>query len=106
MKALPMFQPCAAILLFGCLAVTGCTTPEGENALARADRECRTTKALGTRMRQSVCLSKDEWAYIDAQETERLASEAATDDYLRRIEDYNLQHPVSPGDTYNPYPGY
>lgn len=94
----------AITLLLTALAV-GCSTPvdENGNALVR-DRECRTTKSMGSKMRQSVCLSTAQWAQIDAREIQRRTQEQDKDDLLNRIEEYNLQNPVKPGEPYNPYP--
>ncbi|MDG2175812.1 MAG: hypothetical protein P8M72_06760 [Gammaproteobacteria bacterium] len=94
----------AIVLLLTALAA-GCSTPvdENGNALVR-DRECRTTGTRGSKMRESVCLNTAQWAQIDAREIERRTQEQQKDDLLNRIEDYNLQNPVKPGDPYNPYP--
>lgn len=87
-----------AVILGGCTA----TDPE----VAR-ERECRTIDSpSGSRMKESLCMSKTQWARVDAAEAERIASETNTEDFLRRSQEYNLQNPVAPGDTYDPYPGY
>lgn len=87
-----------AIILSGCTA----TDPE----VAR-ERECRTVdSATGSRMKESICMSKTQWARIDAAEAERIAQQNDTDAFLRQSQEYNAQNPVSPGDVYNPYPGF
>ena len=91
-----------AMVLLG----TSCATPDEENVgqLAALDRECRTTQTPGSKMRQSVCMSKAEWAATDMANAERIIQEEQTSAFLRRMEDYRAMNPVKPGDRYNPYP--
>jgi hypothetical protein len=50
---------------------TGCTATGDEVA---SDRECRAVNSnRGTRMRESVCMSKEEWAAVDAREADQQA---------------------------------
>lgn len=79
--------------------VTACTTGGGDGLAS--ERECRSIERQGSKMRDSVCLSAEEWAQIDAEAAEQ---SAAASDLLRQVDDYNAQNPVSPGDSYNPYP--
>ena len=95
------------IMVLG-LFLGGCTTTESEEGAdtASSQRECRTQKTQGSKMRRSICMTTEEWAEVDRQQTQALAEQANTDDVLRRTQDYNTQNSVSPGDAYNPYPGY
>ena len=53
-----------------------CAAQENNNAgavaekPAKSERECRTTRSIGSKMRRSFCLSKEEWAMVDAQNQE------------------------------------
>ena len=88
----------AAIILGGCTA----TDPE-----VAKNRECRTVDSpSGSRMRESLCLTTEEWQRIDARQATILAEGDATDEYLRRTQEYNSQNVVQPGDSYDPYIGY
>jgi hypothetical protein len=61
----------ASAILVAALAgiTTGCTATGDEVA---SDRECRALNTnRGTRMRESVCMSKEEWAAVDARETDQ-----------------------------------
>lgn len=63
---LPLFSACAA---------------EGGSDLAVNERECRTFEAGGSKMRRSVCMTREEWAFADAQEQR---NEQAMDEFFRR----------------------
>lgn len=73
-------------LAFGLLLLAGCTTPEAgvDTAEAGANkRECRPVSGgLGSRMRQSVCKTAEEWALADAEAKER---EDIQDEFFRRV---------------------
>jgi len=74
--------------LFG----SACTTPETgkDGSVARntdkSDKECRTLETVGSRLRSSsVCMTKDEWAIIDAREKEHEeTAERDKDKFFRR----------------------
>jgi hypothetical protein len=71
-----------SVLLVATLAGinTGCTATGDEVA---SDRECRAVNAnRGTRMRESVCMSKEEWAAVDAREADQ-QSQNNTNAFLR-----------------------
>ena len=74
----------ALMLALGLLAIAGCSSPEGQQvAGAASDRECRPVGgATGSRMRQSLCLTAEEWAHRDAQEKAR---EDAQAEFFRRV---------------------
>jgi len=74
-------------LSFAVLMLVGCSTPadsgDSANATAAGDRECRPVGgATGSRMRQSVCMTRDEWALADAEAKER---EDIQDEFFRRV---------------------
>jgi hypothetical protein len=85
---------------------TSCSTSDEESfgQLASLDRECRTTQTPGSKMRQSVCMSKAEWVATDIAYAERIIQQEQTSAFLRRMEDYRALNPIKPGDRYNPYP--
>jgi len=59
---------------------TGCTATGDEVA---SDRECRALNTnRGTRMRESICMSKEEWAVVDAREASQ-QEENNTNAFLR-----------------------
>jgi len=88
------------------LLASACATQDGsEVADAGSERECRTQTTKGSKMRQSICLTKKEWRRIDAQQAAILAESDATEEYLRRVQEFNSQYPVGAADRYNPYPG-
>lgn len=87
--------------------VTGCQTANDDPMAELAglqERECRTTKTPGSKMRQSVCMSKSQWAAVDMANAESIVREEQTEEFLRRMEDYRATNPVDPGGRYNPYP--
>jgi len=91
-------------IVLSTMILSGCTATDPEVA---RDRECRAVDSpSGSRMRESLCLSKAEWQRIDARQAAILAESDATDEYLRRTQEYNSQHVSAPGDSYDPYPGY
>jgi len=68
--------------LLGMIMLAAACTPTGDRVAS--DRECRAVDSGGgSRMRQSVCLSKEQWAAIDAEEANRRQNETDTDEYLR-----------------------
>ena len=78
-------------LAFAVLMLAGCNTPtsDGSSAAAADDRECRPVGGgTGSRMRQSVCMSKEEWAVEDAREQER---EDVQDEFFRRVGENTTQ---------------
>jgi len=69
------------------LLVGGCVTPdetEAESAqLAEgSQRECRSNKSTGSRMRNPVCMTMDQWAMFDAKEKAR---EDIRGEFFRRV---------------------
>jgi hypothetical protein len=106
--AVKSVKPVYSIALVLCLGLLGtsCATSDEDSIgeLAALGRECRTTKTMGSKMRQSVCLSTAEWAAIDIENAERIVREEQTAAFLRRMEDYRAMNPIKPGDRYNPYP--
>lgn len=78
-----------------CVAVlcTACVSTEEGQSLASSDRECRTTATAGSKMRQSVCLSKKQWAVIDAREAKQKNDTSATDEFFRRATELSTQSP-------------
>lgn len=62
---------CSIVLL-----CSACVTEEIKNdgSVAenkdKSDRECRTFATTGSKMRQSICMSKEEWVVADARQKE------------------------------------
>ena len=106
--AVKIIEPgyCVALVLCLGLLGTSCATSDEDSIgeLAALERECRTTQTMGSKMRQSVCMSKAAWAAVDAENAERIIREEQTAAFLRRMEDYRALNPIKPGDRYNPYP--
>lgn len=73
-------------LTFAALMLAGCSTPADTGdgtAVAASERECRPVSGgTGSRMRQSVCMTKDEWAMADAEAKER---EDIQSEFFRRV---------------------
>lgn len=74
-------------LTFAVLMLAGCSTPDsGDSANATAaagERECRPVSGgTGSRMRQSVCMTKEEWALEDAEAKKR---EDIQSEFFRRV---------------------
>ena len=72
------------------LLVTGCAST-GEGDAVASDRECRSFEQPGTKMRESICRSKEQWAVIDAGDAERDAREGLVDDFFRRQSELGAQ---------------
>ena len=77
------------LLLVACLvvSVTGCVTQTSKDGVTSdaTERECRTTATIGSKMRRSLCLTKEDWAAIDAKEAEIAADkERDSDEFFRR----------------------
>jgi hypothetical protein len=52
---------------------------------AATKKECRSTRSKGTKMRRSICLTREEWAEIDAQTKQALSEqEKDKDGFFRR----------------------
>lgn len=65
------------------LLVAGCSsTGEGEEVASA--RECRTFETPGSKMRESVCRSKEQWAIVDAGNAENESREGLVDEFFRR----------------------
>lgn len=76
----------ALVLALGMgLLITGCSsTGEDGGEVAGSERECRSFAQPGTKMRESVCRSAEQWAIIDAGEAERAGREGLVDEFFRR----------------------
>jgi hypothetical protein len=75
----------ALILLALCCGCSTSSTPEGgeEQASTGDKRECRAVGGgTGSRMRQSVCRTAEEWALADAEAKER---EDIQSEFFRRV---------------------
>jgi len=82
------------ILLVAGFAVLGnaCTSPgEDGEAVASSERECRSFSQPGTKMKESVCRTREQWAMIDAGEAERASREDLTDEFFRRQTELGAQ---------------
>jgi uncharacterized lipoprotein YajG len=81
-------------LTFAVLMLAGCSTPADTGdgtAAAESDRECRPVSgATGSRMRQSVCMTTEEWALADAEAKER---EDIQSEFFRRVGENATQQP-------------
>ena len=73
--SLPLF----AVILLASL-ISACSTSD----VASSDRECRTQGTAGSKMRQSVCHSKERWAAIDASTAEQQQNTDLKDEIFRR----------------------
>ncbi len=70
----------------------------------KSDRECRTSRSVGSKIRRSQCLSKEEWALVDARQQElEKESQKNKDEYFRRtiqrsglVRDDVLDNPNTP----------
>lgn len=78
-----MRLPFAVLLIAACCGC-GTSAPQGEGSAAAAgERECRPVAgATGSRMRQSVCMTAEEWAVADAKAKER---EDIQSEFFRRV---------------------
>ncbi|OGT86620.1 MAG: hypothetical protein A3G96_03025 [Gammaproteobacteria bacterium RIFCSPLOWO2_12_FULL_52_10] len=73
-------------------------------SIEKSDRECRTSRSIGSKIRRSQCLSKEEWALVDARQQElEKESQKNKDEYFRRtiqrgglIRDDALDNPNTP----------
>lgn len=76
----------AVLLTLGLLLLAGCSTPaaeEGSAQSAASERECRAVGGgTGSRMRQSVCRTAEEWALADAEAKEKEDIQA---EFFRRV---------------------
>lgn len=84
----------AAILMVAGFALfgTACTSSgEDGEAVASSERECRSFSQPGTKMRESICRTKEQWAMIDAGEAERASREDLTDEFFRRQAELGAQ---------------
>lgn len=88
----------AAIVGLAALA-SGCATQDETASLAPSDRECRSLASPGTKMRQSVCMSRAQWAAVDAREAERQNKEGQTEEFLRQQRELSTQQPGPAFDT-------
>ena len=75
--------------------ISGCST----NPDVAGDRECRTQETIGSKMRQSVCHSKERWAAIDAGAAEREENTTARDEVFRTAMEQAVQNPGPAFDT-------
>jgi hypothetical protein len=76
----------ATMTLCGFAALgSACSTSEasGDGDVA-SERECRSFEQPGTKMRESVCRSKEQWAIVDAGNAERNNREELVDEFFRR----------------------
>jgi len=85
-----MRLPGAILLLAACC---GCSTPQdpegGSAATASSARECRPVSgAAGSRLRQSVCRTQEEWALADAKAKEQEDIQA---EFFRRVGENTTQ---------------
>lgn len=70
-------------MLAGCATTDDAAGTDTANAAAGSDRECRAVGGgTGTRMRQSVCRTKEEWAVADARAKEQEDLQA---EFFRRV---------------------
>lgn len=87
------------------LLLSSCATQNSNNlADTNAQRECRTQATHGSKLRQSICMTKKEWQRFDAQQAALLAQQDGIKEFMRRYEDFYLQHPVGASSGYSPYP--
>ena len=70
--------------LFAVIVIASLSTACSSSDVASSDRECRTQSSAGTKMRQSVCHSKERWAAIDASTAEQQQNRDVTDEIFRR----------------------
>jgi len=66
-------KPNLPLLVFLILPVAllgaGCASTDADGD-GVADRECRSTESLGSKIRRSVCMSPEEWAVVDERNAE------------------------------------
>lgn len=88
-------------LLFLSACASGESTEQA--ASAKAERECRSSGATGSRMVKPVCHTPEEWAILDAQAADK---EALEDEFFRRVGESTT---LGPGPEFSPAgtdPGY
>jgi hypothetical protein len=97
---IPFLCACSFVVLFaGCASSAN---PEGENTAQASDRECRTERSAGTKMKRSVCMSAEEWAIADARNQEK---EDLQNEYFRRVRENSTQGAGPQFDTPTPSAG-
>lgn len=82
-----IFVAMFSIATFCTACVTQNTREDGSVAKSDGDseRECRTYGTTGTKMKRSICRSKEEWAVVDAREQElESEQERETNSFFRR----------------------
>lgn len=62
---------------------SACASSDEDGAVS-SNRECRTIKTVGSKMRQSICRSTEVWAIYDEREAEALAANEETKDEIFR----------------------
>ena len=72
----------SGLALFGTACATQEEGADGEQVASK--RECRSFSSPGTKMKESVCRTAEQWAIIDAGEAERQGREGLVDEFFRR----------------------
>jgi len=70
---------------------TACSSTGDDGENVASDRECRSFAQPGTKMRESICRTSEQWAAIDAGEAERAGLEDLVDDFFRRQSELGAQ---------------
>lgn len=84
----------AIIFLFMAFGTACVTTEEGDDVAASgSDRECRTVATSGSKMRQSICMTRDQWARVDARQAQEAVAESQTEDFFRQALEQATQSP-------------
>jgi len=70
---------------------TACSSTGDDSENVASDRECRSFAQPGTKMRESICRTPEQWAAIDVGETELAGREDLVDDFFRRQSELGAQ---------------
>jgi len=87
-----LWVACCSIALLSSVCVAKEIKKDGSVAesTGKPKRECRTFATTGSKMRRSVCMSKEEWAVADARQKELDAEEERnTDTTFRKIREHS-----------------